>query len=85
MMLALIWLGRSVDDREGCGYLNTNASALFIDEVMAARTELKFNNPAVDSRTPISLFNRSTERFTRPRRRRTRSTAASATATLMLG
>jgi len=34
-------------------YLNTNASALFIDEVMAgSELKLKFNNPAVDSRTP---------------------------------
>jgi hypothetical protein len=34
-------------------YLNANASALFIDEVMAgSELKLKFNNPAVDSRTP---------------------------------
>src|SRR5205823_14194132 len=34
-------------------YLNTNANALFIDEVMAgAELKLKFNNPASDSRTP---------------------------------
>lgn len=34
-------------------YLNKNANALFIDEVMAGNElKLKFNNPATDSRTP---------------------------------
>jgi hypothetical protein len=34
-------------------YLNANANALFIEEVMAgAELKLKFNDPANDSRTP---------------------------------
>ena len=51
--VALIWLQDQSMSHQVAGYLNTNANALFIDEVMA-RTELKlrFNNPLSDSRTP---------------------------------
>lgn len=52
--VALIWLqGQNISTSQVVDYLNTNASALFIDEVMAHdEFELKFNNPAKDSRTP---------------------------------
>jgi arylsulfatase A-like enzyme len=51
--VALIWLQDQSMSHQVAGYLNTNANALFIDEVMAG-TELKlrFNNPLSDSRTP---------------------------------
>jgi hypothetical protein len=52
--IALIWLqGQNIATRKVADYLNTNAEALFIDEVMAgAEIKLKFNDPATDSRTP---------------------------------
>jgi predicted AlkP superfamily pyrophosphatase or phosphodiesterase len=52
--VALIWLqGQDVTAAQVAAYLNTNATALFIDEVMAGNElKLKFNNPAHDSRTP---------------------------------
>jgi len=52
--VALIWLQGQNATRDQVGaYLNTNANALFIDEVMAGNElRLKFNNPAIDSRTP---------------------------------
>jgi len=51
--VALIWLADQSMTAKVAAYLNTNASALFIDEVMAgSELKLKFNNPAVDSRTP---------------------------------
>ena len=51
--IALIWLEHQSDTKAVADYLNANAKALFIDEVMAARElRLKFNDPATDSRTP---------------------------------
>jgi predicted AlkP superfamily pyrophosphatase or phosphodiesterase len=52
--IALIWLqGQPVTAAQVAAYLNANANALFIDEVMAgAELKLKFNDPAHDSRTP---------------------------------
>jgi Type I phosphodiesterase / nucleotide pyrophosphatase len=52
--VALIWLqGQGVTAGQVAAYLNTNANALFIDEVMAgSELTLKFNDPAHDSRTP---------------------------------
>jgi predicted AlkP superfamily pyrophosphatase or phosphodiesterase len=52
--VALIWLqGQNVTAAQVGAYLNANANALFIDEVMAGNElALKFNDPAHDSRTP---------------------------------
>jgi hypothetical protein len=52
--IALIWLqGQLVTAAQVAAYLNANANALFIDEVMAgAELKVKFNDPAHDSRTP---------------------------------
>jgi len=52
--IALIWLqGQNVSGQQVTDYFNTNAVPLFIDEVMGgAELTLKFNDPAVDSRTP---------------------------------
>src|SRR5437879_2056353 len=51
--IALIWLEHQNETRAVADYLNTNAAALVIDEVMAGRElKLKFNDPATDSRTP---------------------------------
>ena len=52
--VALIWLqGQDVTAAQVADYLNTNANALFIEEVMAGKElNLKFNDPAHDSRTP---------------------------------
>jgi predicted AlkP superfamily pyrophosphatase or phosphodiesterase len=52
--IALIWLqGQPVTAAQVAAYLNANANALFIDEVMGgAELKLKFNDPAHDSRTP---------------------------------
>jgi predicted AlkP superfamily pyrophosphatase or phosphodiesterase len=52
--VALIWLqGQHVTAAQIAAYLNTNANALFIEEVMAGNElKLKFNDPAHDSRTP---------------------------------
>src|SRR5204862_6770467 len=52
--VALIWLqGQNVTAAQVAAYLNTNANALFIEEVMAGNElKLKFNDPAHDSRTP---------------------------------
>jgi hypothetical protein len=51
--IALIWLGDQTKTKAVTDYLNANAPALFIDEVMAgAEIELKFNAPKTDSRTP---------------------------------
>ena len=50
---ALIWLPDQTQDQLVADYLNTNASALFIDEVLGgAELKLKFNDPNKDSRTP---------------------------------
>ena len=52
--IALIWLqGQQISNQQVADYLNTNASALFIDEVMGgAELTLKFNDPSNDNRTP---------------------------------
>jgi hypothetical protein len=52
--IALIWLqGQNISGQQVANYLNTNASALFIDEVLGgSELKLRFNNPATDSRTP---------------------------------
>jgi Type I phosphodiesterase / nucleotide pyrophosphatase len=51
--VALIWLADQSQSAKVAAYLNTNANALFIDEVMAgAELKLKFNSPTTDSRTP---------------------------------
>ena len=51
--VALIWLESQGDTKAVADYLNKNANALFIEEVMAsAELELRFNDPANDSRTP---------------------------------
>ena len=51
--VALIWLADQKMTAKVAAYLNANAGALFIDEVMAGNElKLKFNNPASDSRTP---------------------------------
>jgi hypothetical protein len=51
--VALIWLADQSQTAKVAAYLNANANALFIDEVMAgAELKIKFNNPATDSRTP---------------------------------
>jgi len=51
--VALIWLQDQKQTKAVAEYLNHNATALFIDEVLAGDAlKLKFNNPAVDSRTP---------------------------------
>jgi predicted AlkP superfamily pyrophosphatase or phosphodiesterase len=52
--VALIWLqGQNVGNQQVADYLNTNAGALFIENVLGgAELTLKFNDPASDSRTP---------------------------------
>src|SRR6266446_3146411 len=52
--VALIWLqGQPVTGAQVATYLNKNANALFIEEVLGgAELKLKFNDPAHDSRTP---------------------------------
>src|SRR5438045_9306481 len=55
--VALIWLqGQDVTAAQVAAYLNANANALFIEEVMGGNElKLKFNDPAHDSRTPDVL------------------------------
>jgi hypothetical protein len=51
--VALIWLPDQKQSRSVANYLNANAAALFIDEVMAGdELLLKFNSPRGDSRVP---------------------------------
>jgi hypothetical protein len=51
--IALIWLQDQTQTKAVAAYLNANAKALFIDEVMAGDDiQLKFNAPKTDSRTP---------------------------------
>jgi arylsulfatase A-like enzyme len=51
--VALIWLQDQKQTAAVADYLNKNAAALFIDEVLSGdELKLKFNNPAIDSRTP---------------------------------
>ena len=54
--IALIWLQDQTQTKAVTDYLNANAKALFIDEVMSGdEIKLKFNDPATDSRTPDLL------------------------------
>ena len=54
--IALIWLQDQSQTGDVAAYLNANAGALFIDEVLAgAEIRLKFSNPLTDSRTPDIL------------------------------
>lgn len=52
--IALVWLqGQNISGQQVTDYFNTNAVALFADEVMGgAELLLKFNDPATDSRVP---------------------------------
>jgi arylsulfatase A-like enzyme len=51
--IALIWLQDQTQAPAVAAYLNTNAKALFIDEVMAGKDlDLKFNDPSKDPATP---------------------------------
>jgi arylsulfatase A-like enzyme len=51
--IALIWLQNQSQTGAVADFLNANANALFIDEVMAGtELKLKFNSPATNSRTP---------------------------------
>jgi hypothetical protein len=51
--IALIWLQDQSQTQMVADYLNANAQALFIDQVMAGdELKLKFNDPTTDSRTP---------------------------------
>src|SRR6266404_1517183 len=51
--VALIWLQDQSKTKAVVDYLNANAKALFIDDVIGGEEiELKFNDPARDSRTP---------------------------------
>jgi len=54
--IALIWLQDQTQTQAAADYLNANAKALFIDEVMAGKEiKLKFNNPLTDNATPDIL------------------------------
>ena len=54
--IALIWLKDQSQTPEAAAYLNENAGALFIDEVLSGdELKLKFNDPVTDSRTPDIL------------------------------
>jgi len=54
--IALIWLADQSLDKQAVDYLNTNANALAIEEVMGGiDLKLKFGDPLKDSRTPDIL------------------------------
>jgi len=54
--IALIWLQDQTQTAAVAAYLNANASALFIDEVLAGtEMTLKFNSPLMDPATPDIL------------------------------
>jgi hypothetical protein len=54
--IALIWLQDQSQTSVAAAYLNANANALFIDEVMAGKEiKLKFNDPLTDNATPDIL------------------------------
>jgi len=54
--IALIWLPDQSKTAEVAAYLNKNAGALFIDEVLSGEElKLKFRDPLSDSRTPDIL------------------------------
>jgi arylsulfatase A-like enzyme len=51
--IALIWLQDQTQTAAAATYLNANAKALFIDDVLAGdEIKLKFNDPRKDNRTP---------------------------------
>jgi hypothetical protein len=51
--IALIWLPDQSKTKQVAGFLNQNAKALYIDDVMAGEElKLKFRDPLADSRTP---------------------------------
>ncbi len=84
--IALIWLKDQSQTSEAAAYLNENAEALFIDEVLAGdeiSSGLTIPRPTAARLT--SWCNRCTGLFTQHRKRRTRSTAVSASATPMSG
>ena len=55
--IALIWLQDQTQTQAAADYLNTNANALLIDEVMAGNEiKLKFNDPLADNATPDILI-----------------------------
>jgi type I phosphodiesterase/nucleotide pyrophosphatase len=54
--IALIWLQDQSQTADVANYLNVNAKALFIEEVMAGdEIKLKFNDPLTDNATPDIL------------------------------
>ena len=54
--VALIWLADQSKTQNAIDYLNVNAKALFIDEVLGGdELKLRFNDPAHDSRSPDIL------------------------------
>jgi hypothetical protein len=54
--IALIWLQDQSQTQAAADYLNANAKALFIDEVLAGNEiKLKFNDPLTDNATPDIL------------------------------
>src|SRR5262249_29050067 len=54
--IALIWLQDQSQTENVAAYLNTNANALFIEEVLAGEEiKLRFRNPLKNSRTPDIL------------------------------
>ncbi len=54
--IALIWLGDQTKTAAAAAFLNANANALFIDEVMAGEEiKLKFRDPLTEARTPDIL------------------------------
>ena len=54
--IALIWLQDQSQTADVAAYLNTNANALFIEEVLAgAELDLKFSDPSKDPATPDIL------------------------------
>src|SRR5260370_33228233 len=54
--IALIWLQDQTQTQAAADYLNANANALFIDEVMAGNEiKLQFHSPRTDKATPDIL------------------------------
>ncbi len=54
--IALIWLKDQSETPAAAAYLNENAAALFIDEVLSGEElKLRFKDPGTDSRTPDIL------------------------------
>jgi arylsulfatase A-like enzyme len=54
--IALVWLGDQSKTAAATAFLNANANALFIDEVLSGEDiKLKFRDPLTDTRTPDIL------------------------------